>query len=161
MKKISGKKIRSIYLAKGKLRLGLTLGIMTFFVFLVTSIQVSVLLYGGKKLTFGSLVSWVPWIFTFVLANGFKEELQFRGMFLKEYEMFLGLDLSNFLQAIIFTSAHLGETYSPVFIIFLVLVFFLSLAFGALMQKTNSILGSVLFHAGSDIPVILAIFSNL
>jgi len=43
---------------------------------------------------------------------------------------------------------------------FTVIVFFLGLAFGAIMQKTNSLLGSILFHAGTDIPVILGIFSN-
>jgi len=29
------------------------------------------------------------------------------------------------------------------------------------MLKIDSLLGSVLFHAGADIPVILGIFSNL
>ncbi len=29
------------------------------------------------------------------------------------------------------------------------------------MQKTDSIWGSVLFHAGMDIPVMVGIFSNL
>ena len=127
----------------------------------MTSVPVSVLLYGGENFTYGNLVSWAPWVFSFVFVNGFKEELQFRGLFLKKYEMFLGLDFSNFLQALVFTSAHLGEIYSPFSFIFLVLVFFLGLAFGAVMQKTNSVLGSVLFHAGSDIPVIIGIFSNL
>jgi len=43
---------------------------------------------------------------------------------------------------------------------FLAVVFFLGLAFGAVMQKTNSLLGSILFHAGTDIPAVLGIFSN-
>jgi len=159
--KVSGQSMRSIFLTKGKLRLGLTIGLVTFLVFLVTSVPVSVLLYGGENLTYGNLVSWAPWIFSFVFANGFKEEIQFRGLFLKKYEMFLGLDVSNFLQAMVFTSAHLGESYSSVFFVFLVLVFLLGLGFGAVMQKTDSVLGSVLFHAGSDIPVILGIFSTL
>ena len=159
--KASGQSMRSIFLNKGKLRLGLTIGLGTFLVFLVTSVPVSMLLYGGGNLNYGNLISWAPWVFSFVFANGFKEELQFRGLFLKKYEMFLGLDVSNFLQAMVFTSAHLGESYSSLFFIFLVIVFFLGLAFGAVMQKTDSLLGSVLFHAGSDIPVILGIFSNL
>jgi hypothetical protein len=29
------------------------------------------------------------------------------------------------------------------------------------MQRTDSILGSVLFHAGTDIPVFIGIFSNI
>ena len=159
--KVSGQSMRSIFLTKGKLRLGLTIGLVTFLVFLVTSVSVSVLLYGGENLIYGNLVSWAPWVFSFVFVNGFKEELQFRGLFLKKYKIFLGLDFSIFLQAMVFASAHLGETYSSVSFVFLVLVFFLGLAFGAVMQKTDSLLGSFLFHAGSDIPVILGIFSNL
>jgi len=159
--KASGKDLASIYLTKGKFSLGLIFGLTTFLVFLVTSVQSSTLLYGGRNLTFGSVISWAPWVFIFVFANGFKEEVQFRGLFLKKYEALLGVGLSNFLQATIFASAHLGETYSPVILIFLVIVFLLGLAYGAIIQKTNSLLGSVLFHAGSDIPVILGIFSNL
>jgi membrane protease YdiL (CAAX protease family) len=161
LSKVSGQSMRSIFLTKGKLRLGLTIGLVTFLVFLVTSVPVSMLLYGGENLTYVNLVSWAPWVLSFVFANSFKEELQYRGLFLKKYEMFLGLDVSNFLQTMVFTSAHLGESYSSVFFVFLVLVFLLGLGFGAVMQKTDSLLGSVLFHAGSDIPVILGIFSNL
>jgi len=37
----------------------------------------------------------------------------------------------------------------------------LSLAWGAITQKTDSLWGAVLFHAGMDIPVVLGIFSTL
>jgi uncharacterized protein len=60
----------------------------------------------------------------------------------------------------IFVMPHFGETYSPVMIAFLIIVFVLGLAFGAVTQKTNSLIGSIIFHAGTDIPVILGIFSN-
>jgi len=159
--KASGQSMLSIYLTKGKLRLGLVIGAATFLFFLLTSVPASTLLYGGRNLTFGSIIFWAPWILVFVFSNGLKEELQFRGFFLRKYESFLGTDLSNFLQTIIFTLPHLGETYSPVLLVFLVIVFLLGLAFGAVIQKTNSLLGSILFHAGTDIPVILGIFSNL
>jgi membrane protease YdiL (CAAX protease family) len=55
---------------------------------------------------------------------------------------------------------HFGEAYSTVYLLFVFITFLLGLAFGAIMQRTNSLLGSVLFHAGTDIPVILGIFSN-
>jgi membrane protease YdiL (CAAX protease family) len=127
---------------------------------LATSISASTLLYGGKDLSFGKLISWAPWIFIFVFTNGIKEEIQFRGLFLRKYTTFLGVGSANILQAIVFTLPHMGETYSPLMIAFLLIVFLLGLAFGAVTQKTNGLIGSILFHAGTDIPVILGIFSN-
>ncbi len=158
--KVSGQKMTSLYLSKGNLKLGLAIGIILFTLFLATSIPAATLLYGGKNLTYSSLIGWAPWVFTFVLANGIREELLFRGLFLKKYQVFLGLGLSNFLQSVIFILPHFNETYSPVMTIFLAITFFLGLAFGAITQRTNSILSSILFHAGADIPVILGIFSN-
>jgi len=158
--KVMKKDFASIYLRKGKLKLGLTIGIILFLFFLVTSVWTSMLLYDGKNLTFNKVIAWLPWILVFVFSNGIKEEIQFRGFFLKKYETLLGVDASNLLQSMIFTLAHIGEIYSPVMMVFLFIVFLLGLAFGAVIQKTDSLIGSILFHAGTDIPVILAIFSN-
>jgi uncharacterized protein len=158
--KASRQDMASLYLTKGKLRLGLIVGIALFLFFFATSIVVSTFLYGGKDLTFEKLISWAPWIFVFVFANGIKEEVQFRGLFLKKYFGFFGAGSANLLQAIVFTLPHIGETYSPLTVAFLFIVFLLGLAFGAVAQKTNSLISSILFHAGTDIAVILGIFSN-
>ena len=158
--KASGQHVASIYIARGKLRLGLIVGTVLFLLFLATSVWTGTLLYGGKDLTFGKLVAWAPWMLIFVFSNGIKEEIQFRGLFLKKYTTFFGVDSSNLLQAIPFAVAHMGETYSPEMLVFFVIVLLLGLGFGALAQKTNSLAGSILFHAGTDIPVILGIFSN-
>ena len=37
----------------------------------------------------------------------------------------------------------------------------LALAWGYVTQKTDSLWGAILFHAGMDIPIMLGIFSNL
>ncbi len=158
--KFSSQSISSIFLSKGKWKQGLLIGTILFAFFLLTSVPTATLLYGGKELSYIKLFTWIPWIFTFVLANGIREELLFRGLFLKKYQSFFSLGVSNLLQATIFVMPHFGETYSPVMISFLVIVFALGLAFGAVAQKTNSLLGSIIFHAGTDIPVILGIFSN-
>jgi uncharacterized protein len=90
-----------------------------------------------------------------VLLNGLREELWFRGLFLKRYERFLGPGASNVLTAIIFTSFHVQVQYTPQLLPFLGFTFILGLVLGSLMQRSGSILGSVLFHAGSDIPIFL------
>jgi membrane protease YdiL (CAAX protease family) len=61
----------------------------------------------------------------------------------------------------IFATAHLSAELTPFFILYFIMTFFLGLGFGAVMQKTDSVIGSVLFHAGADIPVLIAVFSYL
>jgi membrane protease YdiL (CAAX protease family) len=102
-----------------------------------------------------------PIVVVFVLLNGFKEELWFRGIFLKKYETFLGVWPSNILAAFVFAVAHIGVEYTPVLFIFLGITFLLGLAWGYVMRKTDSIIGSALFHAAMDIAIILGIFSFL
>ncbi len=46
-------------------------------------------------------------------------------------------------------------------LIFLGVTFLLALGWGATMQRTDSWWGSVLFHAGTDISIVVGIFSNL
>jgi len=96
----------------------------------------------------------------FVLANGFMEELLFRGLFLRKFEPFLGATASNLLTAIVFTLAHMQVGYvAPAEILkFLAIIFPLALAFGYVMQKTDSLWGSALFHAGSDLLIFSGIF---
>lgn len=159
--KVSGNDMASIYLKKGNLRLGLIIGVATFLVFLLTSVPAAIYIFGGKPVTSEQLISWAPWIATFVFLNGLREELWFRGLFLKKYEKLLGVDPSNLLQAVIFSLAHTSLPFTPFLLVYWVLTFFLGLGFGATMQKTDSVLGSILFHAGTDIPVIIAVFSLL
>ncbi len=157
----SGNSITSIYLKKGKLRRGLIIGVATFLFFLATAIPSSTMLFGGRDLTGERVISWLPWILAFVFANGLREELWYRGLFLKKYEAVLGAGTANLLQAVIFSVSHLGSHYTPALLIFLAITFLLGLAFGAVAQKTDSLLGSILFHAGTDVPVVLGYFSNI
>jgi len=62
---------------------------------------------------------------------------------------------------VVFTLIHLGVSYTPGQYVFLAVVFPLALLWGWITQKTNSLWGAILFHAGMDIPIILGIFSNL
>ena len=157
--KFSGSELDSLYLKKGNLKLGLIIGVSVLLFFLITSVEVSMLLFGAQDVTAENVILWSPWIMIFAFSNGLKEELLYRGLFLRKYESYLGKDTANFLQALIFTLAHLGSQYTPELLIFAVITFFLGLGFGAVMQKTDSLLGSILSHAGADIPVVIAYFS--
>jgi membrane protease YdiL (CAAX protease family) len=95
-----------------------------------------------------------------VLANGAQEELLFRGLFLRKLEPFFGKFLSNCLIALVFTVLHKGSTYTSSEYIFLAILTPIALVWGYVMQKTDSVWGSILFHAGMDIPIFLGIFAN-
>ena len=89
------------------------------------------------------------------------EELLFRGLFLRKLEPFFGRILSNLMIALVFTMIHGAVSYSADQYLFLVILFPLALAWGYVMQKTDGVWSSILFHAGMDIPIMLGIFSNL
>jgi hypothetical protein len=108
----------------------------------------------------------MPWILPIVFANGLREELLYRGLFLRKYESLLGKAPSGLLQALIFSLSHsvagIGITqYTPYISLLVVSTFILGLVLGYVMQKTDSIIGPILLHAGTDIPIFIGIFSNL
>lgn len=159
--KLSGNSLGSIYIQRGNLKLGLLIGGIAFLVSVLGSIPTAELLFNGNNLTLGRVLPWVPLILIIVIANGILEELLFRGLFLRKLEPFFGKFLSNALIALVFTVLHKGSSYTSSEYIFLVILTPLALIWGWLMQKTDSIWGSILFHAGMDIPIFLGIFSNL
>jgi membrane protease YdiL (CAAX protease family) len=164
--RISGGSMYSIFLAKGKIKLGLLVGLIGFLVFVALSIPGANFLFQGQNLTMAKLFSWMPWILPIVLANGLREELLYRGLFLRKFEVPLGKGLSVFLQALIFSLSHsvagIGITqYTPYISMLIVATFLLGLVLGYVMQRTDSIIGPILIHAGTDIPIFIGIFSNL
>ena len=163
--RVSGNSFGSIFLNKGKIKLGLIIGLAGFFFFALTSIPAAQYLFQGQNLTLERVLSWMPWILPIVLLNGVREELLYRGLFLKKFQLKLGSKTSNLLQAIIFSLSHsvagVGlNAYTPYIWGLVIFTFSLGLAWGFIMQRTNSLLGSTLFHAGTDIPVFIGIFSN-
>jgi uncharacterized protein len=159
--RLSRNNLGSIYVKKGKLRSGLLVGVATFAFFIVSAVTSATSIFGAQNIGLKVIFEWAPWILVFVFASGLLEEFMYRPLFLKKYEAFFGSKIANLLLAIIFCSIHLSVAYTPEPYFFLVLTFFLGLAWGYVMQRTDSLLGSVLFHAGTDIPIIISIFSTL
>jgi membrane protease YdiL (CAAX protease family) len=122
---------------------------------------VSKLLFGAQDLQIQEVLLWTPWILIFVAGNAFNEELLFRGLFMQKYSPFVGRFCSNLVIAVPFALHHTGVAYAADTMIFLAILVPLALLWGYLMQKTGSLWGSVLFHAGTDIPIVLGVFSTL
>jgi uncharacterized protein len=158
--RLSGSSLGSIYVQRGDLKRGLTIGLIAFGIAVAGSIPMSKLMFAGEDMSLAEVLNWAPWILILVLANATNEELLFRGLFLRKLEPFYGKFLSNCLVVFVFTGLHLGVTYTRDQMMFLIVVVPLALVWGYIMQKTDSIWGSILFHAGTDIPIFLAIFST-
>lgn len=154
--RLCGEDLASLYIRKGRLRLGLSVGLITATALLV----LSMLQPASRALGTAKLMSLAPWILLFVLPNAFMEELLFRGLFLGRYEPLIGEWLGILSTALAFTLAHMQVTYAPNLWSFLLVLLGFSIAWGWLMQKTGSLWGSVLFHAGADFLIILPVFSS-
>jgi membrane protease YdiL (CAAX protease family) len=149
---------RSMYLNRGRVWAWLPIAIAAMVVFPAFAYFS---MSGSQAGLLEKLLPLWPWIILFVLSNGFMEELLYRGVFLQKYEPFLGKGLSTVLTAVVFTLMHTQVTYAAQMIQFLVIVMILSLIWGILIQKTNSLWGAVLFHAASDCLVIFGAFANM
>lgn len=157
---LSGDQLGAIYIKKGKLKLGLIIGGAAFLIFLIGALPMA-RLFNAKNLSLARALPWTPWVVLYVLANGAMEKFLFRGLFLRKLQPFVGKFFSVFLLAFIFTGLHSWVSYTADNRIFLTVTFPLALALGFIMQKTDSIWGSILLHAGMDIPIMVGIFSNL
>lgn len=162
----SGGRLHDVYVSWGRIRAGLALGVAGFLLFALTSIPAATYLFGGQNLSIERALGWMPSVLVCVLSNGVREEILYRGIFLRKYEALLGSTGANVVQAVIFSLSHIVAgrgiiAYTPYTAVLVVLTFLLGLAWGRLTQRTDSMLGSIIFHAGTDIPVFLGIFSNL
>ncbi len=157
MARLCGQNLSSLYIRRGRLLLGLSVGFIAAAVCFAFSLQQP----GTKELGATPLAALSPWILLFVVSNGFMEELLFRGLFLGRYKPLIGRWPAIFSTALAFTLAHMQVKYTPDILIFLVVLLGLSIAWGWLIEKTDSLWGSALFHAGADLLIIVPIFKTL
>lgn len=158
--KASGRDLRSIFIDKNRNRWALLAGIIGFLVFyLITASGHAQRLFPNNGVPLSRFLLLTPAIVILVLCNGLREELWFRGLFLKKYGKFLGPISSNMLSAIIFASFHVQVTYTSALLPFLGIALVEGLLLGYMMQRSGSLLASAILHAGSDIPIFLVYLS--
>jgi len=166
----SGDDLGSLFLKKGNLRQGLKFGLISFAIFAVIFIVIVVVQANGPKtqglfasgISVNTVVSTIPWILMFCFVNSFMEELWFRGVSLGKLTPVLGRTASIIVTALVFGSTHAAATYiTPIqMLLFAVIVIGLGLVNAYMMLKTDSIWGSVFFHAGYDLLVILPLLAE-
>jgi membrane protease YdiL (CAAX protease family) len=151
---LGGYKLKSIYLAKGKLIAGLLIGIILLTVFGYLAIN-----NPQARMEPGFLGKNYVWILIFVFANSCMEELVFRGIFLEKLNSFFKPVWSIILTSVCFAAPHLTANYSPNVLFFSGIVFVLGMMCGYAMQYTRSIIAPILIHAGADLMIIVPVFA--
>jgi membrane protease YdiL (CAAX protease family) len=149
LNKLWGNDLKSLYIKRGRLGLALFIGGCMLLINAATGIVTGAAMgHVGEQ-----LIAKLPWVLLFSLSNGFMEELLFRGIFLRKFAKVIGVVGSIIVTSIVFTVMHSAATYmNPVeTVLFQVIIFPMALLFAYLMHKTDSIWGSALFHAGSDV----------
>jgi len=124
MAKLCGENLASLYLRAGRLMLGLGVGLLGAAACLALALQQPAV----SALGTARLLSLTPWVLLFVASNGFMEELLFRGLFLGRYESLVGKWPAILSTALAFTLAHMRVSYAPDMVVFLVVLFGLSIA---------------------------------
>jgi uncharacterized protein len=165
---LSGSDLGSIYVRKGVLGRWFVFAVVFFVVFYVFLATLPLrpdspaqrLLPQSGTLTLGRFLVLTPALLVVSLSNAFEEEFLFRGLFLQKYGAFFRPRIANLLQAIVFASAHVGVTYTPNFLLFVVLLIVpLGLFGGYLMRATNSVITPGIFHGALDMGIYLAFLS--
>jgi membrane protease YdiL (CAAX protease family) len=154
--RLGGLRPADLFLQKGRVKAWLVVGIVAFAAFTVLFL----LQARDQGIAADRLVAYAPWILLFVFANAFMEELHFRGLLLQPFEGLLGRHGANLCIALFFTLAHAPVQYAPNIGWFLAVLLALALAWGYVIQKTQSLWGAVLFHAGADLLIIVGIFQT-
>ena len=154
--RLGGLKPADLYLQTGKLKAWLIVGVVSFAAFTLLHL----LQAKGQNISADRLLAYAPWTLLFVFTNAFLEELHFRGLLLKPFERLLGRHPANLCIALFFTLSHAPVQYTPDIFAFLAVLFVLAFVWGYVIQKTESLWGSVLFHAGADLMIIVSIYKT-
>jgi len=163
--KLVGDDLGSIFLKRGNLKEGLQFGLISFGIFAAIFAVIAVLQASAPAsrgmtasgVSLNVIITALPWMLIWAFANSLMEELWFRGIFLKKLNPLLGATATCVVTSLIFSIPHAGATYiSPMeMIVFPIIVFGLGVVNARVMLKTDSIIGSLLFHAGYDLLVII------
>ena len=153
----------SLSLRKGRLWLSLGLGLLSAvpllgFLALVPGTGTEALLATPAA----TVLSWLPWIVLFSVANGFMEELWFRGAWFGTFRGLVGTPAAMHVTSLAFSAIHVVVYWSePAALVVLWPVFlYIGYACAVIVRKTGSLWGAVLGHVLVDLMFVLVAFGS-
>ena len=147
-----------IYLQRGNLKIGLGLGLG-----LSVVIFGAYLLLSWSKINFEEALQALIWMILFAILDAFFEELLIRGLLLKRFIGLLGVTWSLFLSALVYGLFFLGvqSVTGPPPYAALIFILPLGLLYSFIMQKSDSIWGSLSLHTTIDLIFLLGVFASV
>jgi len=105
---------------------------------------------------------WLPWILLFSIANGFMEELWFRGLWLGTFKQAIGSSAATHVTSLAFCLMHVIVYWGdPAAIAVLTPAWlFMGYAYALIARRTGSLWGPVFSHAVADVLFLLVAFST-
>lgn len=160
--RLEGGGLGRLLLRRGQLGLSLSLGLAVGCLIVVLFLAMG----GWEAIAYvgpARLLAAAPLILLFALANGFMEELWFRGSFLSRFQEVLGPGAALAATTLAFGSMHGIANYAsgPQLLQFVGSALILGLGCGWVAQRTQTLWGSVLAHTIGDICVVLGFFYTL
>lgn len=145
----AGFTLGSLYLKRGQLKWAVLIGVLVIVNFATAALMAA----AGQPRDLDTLGSLMLWGLVFSLANGFMEELWFRGLFLGRLAPHLGAGGAVVVMAVLFALVHLGAGYlePAAVVVFLLNTFTHALVLGYLILKTDTLWGAALYHAAMDL----------
>jgi membrane protease YdiL (CAAX protease family) len=160
---LARRSLESLGLRGGRAGMSLGLGLLaTIPLLLLVAFDPS----GGRDAVLSTpgviLGSWLPWILLFSIANGFMEELWFRGLWYGAFKQALGAPAAMHVTSLAFCIMHVIVYWGdPVAIVMLTPAWlFMGYAYAIILRKTGSLGGPVLAHAIADVLFLLITFST-
>jgi membrane protease YdiL (CAAX protease family) len=146
---------RSIFLTGGRLVMGLLTGLFFFILFGFLALT-----NPGQPVDHSFLTKNWTWILIFVMANGFMEELIFRGLFLEKLNLLFNHHYSILITSVCFAVPHIIVQYQANVLQFTGICLALGMICGYAMQYTRSIIAPALIHAGADLMIMVPVFAT-
>ena len=158
---LGGKNLAYLQLRRGRLGRSLGFGLLA-----CIGILVAFFVAGGpqaiQKVALRELLSWAPWVLLFSLANGFMEELWFRGSWMTSFGEVVGASAALHVTTWIFILWHVIIYWNePIALgIFTVIFLYIGYVCALITNKTQTLWGAVLAHVIADFVFILSAFAN-
>jgi len=146
-----------IYLQKGNLKFGLGLGMLSSILIFGVYLLVS-----WSKIDFEKVRLALIWMIIFSIMDALFEEMLLRGLLLRRFIGLLGNTWAIILSTLVYGLFGLGVGSATGPIPYGVLILFLPLGFlySFIMQKSDSIWGSLCIHATIDLIYLIGIFAS-
>jgi membrane protease YdiL (CAAX protease family) len=154
---VSGQSLSSIYVRGDKTVWGIVVGLAGLSLFAALGGLQAL----GQGMTARAVGAAIPMALVFSFANGFREELVYRAVFLKGFQANIGVVAAIIVTTLVFALAHVQAGYdTSSMVVFAIVLVLVGVVGSLIMIKTESMIGAVLFHAGADMLLIMTLLSS-